>query len=78
MLAVRALIGHRPVSLGKGVADMFKVETEREADGRWIAEVTALPGVMCYGASREAAVAKAEALALRVLADRVEHGEARA
>jgi predicted RNase H-like HicB family nuclease len=57
---------------------MLKVETEREADGRWIAEVAALPGVMCYGASREAAVAKAEALALRVLADRVEHGEARA
>ena len=55
---------------------MLKVETERETDGRWIAEVTALPGVMTYGATREEAVAKAEALALRVLADRVEHGEA--
>jgi predicted RNase H-like HicB family nuclease len=51
------------------------VEIEREADGRWIAEVTALPGVLAYGASREEALARAEALALRVLADRLEHGE---
>ncbi len=55
---------------------MLKIEIEREEDGRWIAEVTALPGVMTYGATREEAVAKAEALAVRVLADRVEHGEA--
>jgi len=55
---------------------MLKVETEREEDGRWIAEVVALPGVMTYGATRAEAVAKAEALALRTLADRVEHGEA--
>jgi len=54
---------------------MLTVESEREDDGRWIAEITALPGVMTYGASRKEAVAKAEALALRVLADRVEHGE---
>ncbi len=52
----------------------FKVETEREADGRWIAEVPALPGVMAYGQTREQAIAKAEALALRVLAERLEHG----
>jgi predicted RNase H-like HicB family nuclease len=54
---------------------VLNVETEREEDGRWIAEIAALPGVMTYGATRAEAVAKAEALALRVLADRVEHGE---
>jgi predicted RNase H-like HicB family nuclease len=54
----------------------FNVETEREDDGRWIADVPALPGVMAYGDSRDEAVARAEALALRVVADRLEHGEA--
>ena len=54
----------------------FTVEVEREEDGRWIAEVPALPGVMVYGSTREAAMAKVEALALRVLADKLEHGEA--
>lgn len=54
---------------------MLMVETERETDGRWLAEISELPGVICYGASREEAVARAEALALRVLADRVDHGE---
>lgn len=54
---------------------MLKVEIEREADGRWIGEVPALPGVMAYGATPEEARGKAEALALRVLADRIEHGE---
>lgn len=54
---------------------MFKVELERESDGRWIAEVPELPGVMTYGASREEAVTRAQALALRVLAERLEHGE---
>ncbi len=53
----------------------FTVEIERETDGRWIGEVTALPGVLAYGASRDEAVAKAKALAFRVLADRLEHGE---
>lgn len=53
----------------------FTVEVEREEDGRWISEVTDLPGVMTYGASREEAVARAKALAFRVLADRLEHGE---
>ncbi|CAN5623761.1 hypothetical protein BH23GEM1_BH23GEM1_02650 [soil metagenome] len=52
------------------------VETEREEDGRWIAEVSDLPGVLAYGSSRDEAVAQAEALALRVLADRLEEGEA--
>ena len=53
----------------------FTVEIEREDDGRWISEVTDLPGVLAYGSSREEAVAKAKALAFRVLADRLEHGE---
>ena len=52
-------------------------ETEQETDGRWIAEVPELPGVMAYGASQMEAMGKAEALALRVLAERIEHGEAR-
>jgi predicted RNase H-like HicB family nuclease len=51
-------------------------ETEQETDGRWIAEVPELPGVMAYGASQMEALGKAEALALRVLAERIEHGEA--
>jgi predicted RNase H-like HicB family nuclease len=54
---------------------MLTIEVEREEDGRWIAEVMDLPGVLAYGQSREEAVARVEALALRVLADRLEHGE---
>jgi len=54
----------------------FLIETERETDGRWIAEVPDLPGVMAYGTSVEDARAKVQALALRVVADRLEHGEA--
>jgi predicted RNase H-like HicB family nuclease len=53
----------------------FTVEIEREDDGRWIGEVVDLPGVLAYGDSRDEAVAKAKALAFRVLADRLEHGE---
>jgi predicted RNase H-like HicB family nuclease len=52
------------------------IQTEQETDGRWIAEVPELPGTMAYGATRERAIAGAEALALRVLADRIENGEA--
>lgn len=55
---------------------MYKVETEQETDGRWIAEVPDLPGVMVYASSREEAIRKAQALSLRVLAERLEHGEA--
>jgi len=54
---------------------MLMVEVEREADGRWLAEIPELPGVMAYGQTREETLAKVEALALRVLADRLEHGE---
>ena len=53
----------------------FTVEVELEEDGRWISEVADLPGVLAYGTSRDEAVAKAKALAFRVLADRLEHGE---
>lgn len=55
----------------------FSVECEREEDGRWLAEVPQLPGVLAYGVTAEEAIGKAEVLALRVLADRLEHGEAR-
>ena len=51
------------------------LETDREEDGRYLAEVPDLPGVLAYGATREEAIARAQALALRVLADRLEHGE---
>ena len=50
----------------------FQIETDREEDGRWIAEIPDLPGVLAYGASREDAIRSVEALALRVLADKVE------
>jgi predicted RNase H-like HicB family nuclease len=53
----------------------FAVEIDREDDGRWIAEVPALPGVLAYGRTEEEAKAKVQALALRVVADRLEHGE---
>ena len=54
----------------------LKIETEQEEDGRWIAEIPELPGVMVYGASRDEAVSRVKALALRALADRLENGEA--
>ena len=56
----------------------FTIECEREEDGRWLAEVPELPGVLAYGASAEQANSRAEVLALRVLAERLEHNEARA
>ena len=57
------------------VMPMLKIEVEREDDGRWLAEVVDLPGVLAYGATRQEAVERAQALSLRVLADRLEHGE---
>jgi predicted RNase H-like HicB family nuclease len=53
----------------------MKIEVEREEDGRWIAEVVDLAGVMAYGGTRGEAIAKAQSLALRVIADRIDHGE---
>ena len=54
----------------------FKIELEAETDGRWIAVVVELPGVLAYGATQDEAIAYVQALALRVLADRLEHDEA--
>lgn len=54
----------------------LKIEVEQEDDGRWLAEVITLPGVLAYGQTRAEAVEHVQALALRVLADRIEHGEA--
>jgi predicted RNase H-like HicB family nuclease len=51
------------------------IEVDREEDGRWVTEIPELPGVMAYGESQTEAIAKVKALALRVLADRLEHGE---
>lgn len=67
-----ASIGHNRRVIAK-VRDMpelqYDIDTEQEADGRWIAEITNLPGVMAYGASRDEAIANAEAIALRVIAE---------
>lgn len=52
----------------------YQIEIDEEEDGRWIAEIPELPGVMCYGGSKEAAISHVEALAFRVMANRIEHG----
>jgi predicted RNase H-like HicB family nuclease len=57
------------------MAHDLNVKLEREDDRRWLAEVADLPGVMAYGDSRAAALARAQVLGLRVLAERLEHGE---
>jgi predicted RNase H-like HicB family nuclease len=57
--------------VSKATMSEFHMDIEREEDGRWIGEVAELPGVLAYGATREDAVSKAKALALRVLADRL-------
>ncbi len=54
---------------------MLTIEVEREQDGRWVAEVTALPGVLAYGTTEAEARARAAVLAFRVIADRIEHGD---
>jgi predicted RNase H-like HicB family nuclease len=54
----------------------FPIELDREEDGRWLAEIRDLPGVLCYGATREEAMTRVQALALRVLAERLEQAEA--
>jgi predicted RNase H-like HicB family nuclease len=53
----------------------FRIETEQEVDGRWIAQIEDLPGVLAYGETKGRAVSRATALALQVVADRIEHGE---
>ena len=67
--------GHDNFRLRCYLSLMLTIETEREDDGRWLAEVPGLPGVLGYGATDTEARAKATALALRVIAERVEHGE---
>jgi predicted RNase H-like HicB family nuclease len=57
------------------MATMFSIEVERETDGRWIGEVRAVPGVLAYGATEAEARTRVAALVLRVIADRIEHGE---
>ncbi|MHB9150020.1 MAG: type II toxin-antitoxin system HicB family antitoxin [Thermoleophilia bacterium] len=58
------------------MAVVFSIELERETDGRWVAEVVELPGVLAYGATQDEAIAHVQVLALRVVADRLEHDEA--
>lgn len=60
---------------GMSTSMKFTIEYEQEADGRWLAEVNGLPGVLAYGKDSNEAMSKAEALALRVLAERIEQGE---
>jgi predicted RNase H-like HicB family nuclease len=60
----------------EGISVALHVEVEQEEDGRWLAEVPELSGVLAYGSSRQEAIDRAEALALRVIADRLDHGEA--
>ncbi len=55
----------------------LSIECELEVDGRWIAEIVQIPGAMAYGATRDEAMAKAEIVALRAIADRIEHGQAK-
>ena len=55
----------------------FSIECEREEDGRWIAEIVQIPGAMAYGETRDEAMARAEIVALRLIADQIEHGEAK-
>jgi predicted RNase H-like HicB family nuclease len=54
----------------------MRIEIDQEEDGRWIAEIADLPGVLAYGETRQVATDRVKALALRVMADRLEHGEA--
>lgn len=54
----------------------IRIETQQEEDGRWLGEIPALPGVLAYGQTRVEAIENTQVLALRVIADRIEHGEA--
>ena len=56
-------------------AGVIRIELEQETDGRWIAEAPEIPGVLVYGATTDEAIVNVQALALRVLAERIEHGE---
>ena len=69
------IIQNMYISGARGSLMNFQIELEQDDDGRIIAEIPALPGVLAYGHSREEVIVRAEALALRVLADRLDHGE---
>ena len=64
---------HRPPEYDGTVK--LTIDLDREVDGRWIAEILDLPGVMCYGQTRDEAISNAEKLAIEVIADRIVHGE---
>ena len=64
-----------PIYVPRWNAAMLRIKNEQEGDGRWIAEIPALPGVLVYGSTNSDANAKAKVLALRVIADRLENGE---
>ncbi len=68
-------IGYCYSSISRDLNMNFTLECEQEVDGRWIAEVPQLPGVLAYGSSSADAMSKAEVLALRVIADKLENGE---
>ena len=59
----------------KHISNHFTIETEQEDDNRWIAEISEISGVLAYGNTQQQAITKAQALALRVIADKLEHGE---
>jgi predicted RNase H-like HicB family nuclease len=65
----------RQSALSEGLTVPLTIEVEQEDDGRWLAEVPDLPGVLAYGQQRQEAIDRVQALSLRVLADRIEHGE---
>ncbi len=68
-------MGYCYSSISRDLNMNFTLECEQEVDGRWIAEVPELPGVLAYGSSSADAMSKAEVLALRVIADKLENGE---
>ena len=72
---LRRTIDRHSANRGGGGTVKLDIESELEEDGRWLAEVPQLPGVLAYGATRDEAMARAQVLALRVLAERLEHGE---
>ena len=77
LLGCTLLVSHDRIDL-EVILMTFTIQYEREDDGRWLAEVLELPGVLAYGETSDEAIAKAQALALRTVADRLEHSESAA
>lgn len=65
----------KETNMTKHISNHFTIETEQEEDGRWIAEILEISGALVYGNSQQQAIAHVQALALRVIADKLEHGE---